>query len=227
MYCIRCGKQLEDGTQYCIYCGAPTVAAKKERPQPADDDISIPVDFFSSHMMADSDTDDFTIRIPNDFVKIDDAMRQVRAEEADETRRIPQDELREAIAEQREQPDAAGEADYTRMISKDDLREAIAEQRAQPAEEQPELPVRDIPDIPIPSDFIEEEAAEPVQTEEDDDAPEQLMSRRGIIFVIMVVVLLFAIAVGACVAALRGTSSADAGSGSAAEVGFWSGDENG
>lgn len=51
MYCIRCGKQLADGTKYCIYCGAPTAVPKK--PEEV------------------SPEDDFTIAVPKDYVQSD------------------------------------------------------------------------------------------------------------------------------------------------------------
>ena len=51
MYCIRCGKQLADGTKYCIYCGAPTAAPKKDE-----------------HV---STEDDFTIAVPKEYVQSD------------------------------------------------------------------------------------------------------------------------------------------------------------
>ena len=51
MYCIRCGKQLADGTKYCIYCGAPT--AVPEKPKEV------------------SPEDDFTIAVPKDYVQSD------------------------------------------------------------------------------------------------------------------------------------------------------------
>ncbi len=51
MYCIRCGKQLADGTKYCIYCGAPTTVPKKPKEV--------------------SPEDDFTIAVPKDYVQSD------------------------------------------------------------------------------------------------------------------------------------------------------------
>lgn len=51
MYCIRCGKQLADGTKYCIYCGAPTAVPKKPKEV--------------------SPEDDFTIAVPKDYVQSD------------------------------------------------------------------------------------------------------------------------------------------------------------
>lgn len=43
MYCIRCGKQLADGTKYCIYCGAPTAVPKKPKEVSPEDDFTIAV----------------------------------------------------------------------------------------------------------------------------------------------------------------------------------------
>ena len=140
----------------------------------------------------------------------------------DYTRAVAKEHIREAT---QAQPDDAGEMDYTRAVAKEDIRAAI--QREQQEEELPPIDVADIPDIPIPSDFIADEPSAFVKTErhdaeeEPDDVPEQLMSRRGMMFVIIVVVLLFSIAVGACVAVLRGDTAPAEGSGSA-EIGFWS-----
>ena len=287
MYCIRCGSQLKDGTQYCIFCGAPTAAVKKERPRPIEDDtVSIPVDFFSSRMAQDGE-DDFTIAIPDDFVRTDTIPQAEKPDDIgdmDFTRMVTKEDIREAIEEQMrgsmELPDEAGDDDFTRMVAKEHIREAMQEQakpdgaadmettrtvekqdiraamqeRAKPdsagaldytravakeeiraamqeqqEEELPQVDVADIPDIPIPSDFIADapesftEAERQAADEDEDDAPEQLMSKRGMLFVILVVVLLFAIAVGACVTVLRGDTAPaeDTGSGSA-EVGFWS-----
>lgn len=249
MYCIRCGSQLKDGTKYCIFCGAPTAAVKKERPRSTEDDtVSIPVDFFSSRMVQDGD-DDFTIAIPDDFIRTDAAPQTEQPDgmgDMDFTRMVAQADIREAMQAQPDsvdmettrtvakehireatqaQPDDAGEMDYTRAVAKEDIRAAI--QREQQEEELPPIDVADIPDIPIPSDFIADEPSAFVKTErhdaeeEPDDVPEQLMSRRGMMFVIIVVVLLFSIAVGACVTVLRGDTAPAEGSGSA-EIGFWS-----
>ena len=287
MYCIRCGSQLKDGTQYCIFCGAPTAAVKKERPRPIEDDtVSIPVDFFSSRMAQDGE-DDFTIAIPDDFVRTDTIPQAEKPDDIgdmDFTRMVTKEDIREAIEEQMrgsmELPDEAGDDDFTRMVAKEHIREAMQEQakpdgaadmettrtvekqdiraamqeqakpdsagaldytravakeeiraamQEQQEEELPQVDVADIPDIPIPSDFIADapesftEAERQAADEDEDDAPEQLMSKRGMLFVILVVVLLFAIAVGACVTVLRGDTAPaeDTGSGSA-EVGFWS-----
>ena len=249
MYCIRCGSQLKDGTKYCIFCGAPTAAVKKERPRSTEDDtVSIPVDFFSSRMVQDGD-DDFTIAIPDDFIRTDAAPQTEQPDgmgDMDFTRMVAQADIREAMQAQPDsvdmettrtvakehireatqaQPDDAGEMDYTRAVAKEHIRAAI--QREQQEEELPPIDVADIPDIPIPSDFIADEPSAFVKTErhdaeeEPDDVPEQLMSRRGMMFVIIVVVLLFSIAVGACVTVLRGDTAPAEGSGSA-EIGFWS-----
>ena len=141
------------------------------------------------------------------------------------TRTVEKQDIRAAMQEQAK-PDSAGALDYTRAVAKEEIRAAMQEQQE---EELPQVDVADIPDIPIPSDFIADapesftEAERQAADEDEDDAPEQLMSKRGMLFVILVVVLLFAIAVGACVTVLRGDTAPaeDTGSGSA-EVGFWS-----
>ncbi|HIV68323.1 MAG TPA: zinc-ribbon domain-containing protein [Candidatus Butyricicoccus stercorigallinarum] len=217
MYCIRCGNQLEDGTKYCIFCGAPTAAVKKERPRPAaDDDVSIPEDFFSIRMAPE--------QAMEETVRADEQPDEI--EDIEYTRAIARDDIRAAIeaqAAQGEQPDEAGDADFTRAIAREDIRAAMREASA--AEQAPaaeDVPETDIPDIPIPTDFIEEEEVVPAGEPEDGE-PEQLISRRGLLAVVLVVVLLFAIAVGACVVALRGDTVPVNDTGSAApEVGFWS-----
>ncbi len=123
-----------------------------------------------------------------------------------------------------EQEGGADNQDDTRVVPKETVDAAKQEQ-----EETPPVDVSEIPDIAIPADFIADGSAADDETqrsdvdEEQQDAPEQLISRRGMLFVVGVVVLLFAIAVGACIAVLRGDTApaTDTGSGSA-EVGFWS-----
>lgn len=221
MYCIRCGNQLEDGTKYCIFCGAPTAAVKKERPRPAaDDDVSIPEDFFSIRMAPE--------QAMEETVRADEQPDEI--EDIEYTRAIARDDIRAAIeaqAAQGEQPDEAGDADFTRAVAREDIRaamrEASAAEQAPAAEDVPETDIPDIPDIPIPTDFIEEEEEVVPAGEPEDGEPEQLISRRGLLAVVLVVVLLFAIAVGACVVALRGDTVPVNDTGSAApEVGFWS-----
>ena len=251
MYCIRCGNQLEDGTKYCIFCGAPTAAVKKERPRPAaDDDVSIPEDFFSIRMApeqameetvrADEQPDEiedieYTRAIARDDIRAAIEAQAAQGEQPDEagdadfTRAVAREDIRAAIeaqAAQGEQPDEAGDADFTRAVAREDIRaamrEASAAEQAPAAEDVPETDIPDIPDIPIPTDFIEEEEVVPAGEPEDGE-PEQLISRRGLLAVVLVVVLLFAIAVGACVVALRGDTVPVNDTGSAApEVGFWS-----
>ncbi len=241
MYCIRCGNQLKDGTKYCIFCGTPTAAVKKERPRPtADDASSIPEDFFSRRLSQEEE--DFTIRIPNGYVKEEAAAQTAEQTDYTLTRETVREEIREVMEEQA--ADAAGSEEYTRAVSKDEIRSAqkdIPEAAQTDAESIPEAAQTDaesIPDIPIPPDYIAKPKSGPAQKrkkktgqperkqperdqKESDEDAEQLMSRRGILFVVIVVVLLFVIALGACVTALRGGSpDAAAGSGSA-EVGFW------
>ena len=257
MFCIRCGNQLEDGTKYCIFCGAPTAAVKKERPRPAaDDDVSIPEDFFSIRMAPEQAIEE-TVRADEQPDEIEDieytravAREDIRAAieaqaaqgeqpdeagDADFTRAVAREDIRAAIEAQTaqgEQPDEAGDADVTRAVAREDIRaamrEASAAEQAPAAEDVPETDIPDIPDIPIPTDFIEEEEVVPAgdypeELRDIDLEPEQLISRRGLLAVVLVVVLLFAIAVGACVVALRGDTVPVNDTGSAApEVGFWS-----
>lgn len=237
MYCIRCGKKLEDGVKYCIRCGAPVKDQKRAR-------TDVPAEMGQQE-------DDFTIRIPQDYIQAEAAqniqhvMEQaaVPDEAGDDsfTRAMAREEIREAMAQgaAEAQPDEAGEEDYTRMVAKDEIHAALAEQQEQQteAEEVPPLDVDEIPDIPIPSDFVAQEApryytppapyvpAEHTVHRLEQEEEEPLMSGRSLLFVALIVIAFFAIAVGAFVLALNSTGTTDTGSGSgSAEVGFWSAD---
>lgn len=193
---------------------------------------------------------DFTRMVAKEDIRkaIEEQMQEDMAvpdevEDEDFTRMVAKEEIREAMEEQnragdmedtcivedihemsQEQEGGAGNQDDTRVVPKETVDAAKQEQ-----EETPPVDVSEIPDIAIPADFIADGSAADDETqrsdvdEEQQDAPEQLISRRGMLFVVGVVVLLFAIAVGACIAVLRGDTApaTDTGSGSA-EVGFWS-----
>lgn len=193
---------------------------------------------------------DFTRMVAKEDIRkaIEEQMQEDMAvpdevEDEDFTRMVAKEEIREAMEEQnragdmedtcivedihemtQEQEGGADNQDDTRVVPKETVDAAKQEQ-----EETPPVDVSEIPDIAIPADFIADGSAADDETqrsdvdEEQQDAPEQLISRRGMLFVVGVVVLLFAIAVGACIAVLRGDTApaTDTGSGSA-EVGFWS-----
>ncbi|MCD8355177.1 MAG: zinc ribbon domain-containing protein [Clostridia bacterium] len=120
------------------------------------------------------------------------------------------------------------------------------EETADVPAEQEMTDITKIPDIPIPDDFVAPEPLEDsqqvypnpdaayrrnqikrreklgrqaYQEEDEDDGPEQLVSGRGMVMVAIVVILLFAIAVGAVVMALRGGEPEDTGSGNS-EISF-------
>lgn len=97
MYCIRCGKQINDGVKYCMFCGAPTEEGKKAQARPEPDTTSIPTDFFSRRMQEEQG--DFTIAIPRDFIQKPSA--------------------------QQTEPDPAGEMEYTQMVSRQDIADAM------------------------------------------------------------------------------------------------------
>ena len=265
MYCIRCGKKLEDGVKYCTRCGAPIqnyTSARADAPAGQG-----------------QQEDDFTIRIPPDYIQaeaaqhIQQVMEQAAAPEepGDDgfTRAMAREEIVEAMKEDapetqpeepgddgftramvREeiieagkddtataQPDEEGDADYTRMVPKEEIQAALKQQEETDEEQTPPVDVGNIPDIPIPSDYIAQEApryytppkpyvpAEHTVHRLAQEEDEPLMSGRSLLIVVLVVILFFAIAVGAFVFALNNTGNTDAGSGSgSAEVGFWSGD---
>lgn len=252
MYCIRCGRQLQDGVKYCIFCGSPTAEERKAQSVKKQDTASIPMDFFSSRINPEQE-DLFDITIPEDFIQ-DTPEKQAQQPDAV---KIP------AVgAEDIQTPQGIEDDAYTRMISKEELQAArtAAVQQDNDIEEKtemadapqsvdvtdipdsseivklPESPDRteqspdrtelsDIPDIPIPQDFITAEPESEVQgymqtnpvyrkntvrqrsvyaQQETDEEPEQLISKRGILVVVLVVIFFFAIAVGACVMALQG-----------------------
>lgn len=127
MYCIRCGKQLADGTKYCIYCGAPTAAPKKDE-----------------HV---STEDDFTIAVPKGYVQSDasgmDAIQHISfgkdfvPDPAEEY--MPeglQDEISQVIDEELGEREQA-EHEYTRAVSREDLARAMEQhtEQVQPDED--------------------------------------------------------------------------------------------
>lgn len=258
MYCIRCGKKLEDGVKYCTRCGAPvddqtktrTGIPTQEQPQEDDFTIRIPQDDMQAeaaqhiqHMMEqttvpdDAGDDSFTRAMVREEIR--QAMAQDIPDDAGDdsfTRTMVREDIQEAMAQSTAEvePDDAGDEAYTRMVPRDEIRAALAEQQEQQEQEQP-LDVDAIPDIPVPPDFVAQEApryytppapyipAEHTVHRVAQEEDEPLMSGRGLLFVALIVVLFFAIAVGAFVLALNSTGSGDAGSGSgSAEVGFWS-----
>lgn len=127
MYCIRCGKQLADGTKYCIYCGAPTAAPKKDEHVSTEDDFTIAVP--KGYVQSDASGMDATqhISFGKDFVP-DPAEEYMPEGLQDEISQVIDEELGE-----REQ----AEHEYTRAVSREDLARAMEQhtQQAQPDED--------------------------------------------------------------------------------------------
>lgn len=127
MYCIRCGKQLADGTKYCIYCGAPTAAPKKDEYVSTEDDFTIAVP--KGYVQSDASGMDATqhISFGKDFVP-DPAEEYMPEGLQDEISQVIDEELGE-----REQ----AEHEYTRAVSREDLARAMEQhtEQAQPDED--------------------------------------------------------------------------------------------
>ena len=119
MYCIRCGKQLADGTKYCIYCGAPTAAPKKAEHVSTEDDFTIAVP--KGYVQSDASGMDATqhISFGKDFVP-DPAEEYMPEGLQDEIGQVIDEELGE-----REQ----AEHEYTRAVSREDLARAMEQAR--------------------------------------------------------------------------------------------------
>ena len=119
MYCIRCGKQLADGTKYCIYCGAPTAAPKKDEHVSTEDDFTIAVP--KGYVQSDASGMDATqhISFGKDFVP-DPAEEYMPEGLQDEIGQVIDEELGE-----REQ----AEHEYTRAVSREDLAHAMEQAR--------------------------------------------------------------------------------------------------
>lgn len=145
MYCIRCGRQLQDGVKYCIFCGSPTAEGRKAQSAKKQDTASIPMDFFSSRINPEQE-DTFDIAIPEDFIQ---SAPEKQAQQPDATE-IPAMELDDAQTPQ----DIEDEA-YTRMISREELQAARAavvqqnntiEEKTATADAPGSLHVTDVPD---------------------------------------------------------------------------------
>lgn len=119
MYCIRCGKQLADGTKYCIYCGALTAAPKKDEHVSTEDDFTIAVP--KGYVQSDASGMDATqhISFGKDFVP-DPAEEYMPEGLQDEIGQVIDEELGE-----REQ----AEHEYTRAVSREDLARAMEQAR--------------------------------------------------------------------------------------------------
>ena len=178
MYCIRCGKQIEDGSNYCMYCGAHTEQA----------DRSVSAEESSDRM------DDFEIKIPDDFMT-----RKAEPDDVEDltyTRPVNRQDILDAMAYNKEEavpepaaaePDDVEDLTYTRPVNRQDILDAMA-CKPQKQEEKPQDDVEDllkkkkaqaakqdildaleaiskeqmshmspeeVPDIPIPDDFME------------------------------------------------------------------------
>lgn len=192
MYCIRCGKQINDGVKYCIFCGAPTEEGKKAQARPEPDTTSIPTDFFSRRMQEEQD--DFTIAIPGDFIQkppaqqtepdpagemeytqmvshqdIADAMRKLPEEDI-----LPPENLREQLAdvidtqppaETEQQPQEIESLEYSRVMSKEEAREAAKLRYT--TQETTEQTAQQEMHSPEYSDVMSEEVQEAVAQSED------------------------------------------------------------
>lgn len=150
MYCIRCGKQLADGTKYCIYCGAPTAIPKKPEET--------------------SPEDDFTIAVPKDYVQRDaggmDATQHISfgqdfvPDPAEEY--IPeglQDEISQVIDEEL----GEREQEYTRAVAREDIAQAMREQHA--ADDEDAELQQYVQDVMTSEDSRPPEQAEPAPEE--------------------------------------------------------------
>lgn len=119
MYCIRCGKQLADGTKYCIYCGAPTAAPKKDEHVSTEDDFTIAVP--KGYVQSDASGMNATqhISFGKDFVP--DSAEEYMPEGL-------QDEIGQVIDEELGEREQA-EHEYTRAVSREDLARAMEQAR--------------------------------------------------------------------------------------------------
>ena len=119
MYCIRCGKQLADGTKYCIYCGAPTAAPKKDEHVSTEDDFTIAVP--KGYVQSDASGMDATqhISFGKDFVP--DPAEEYMPEGL-------QDEIGQVIDEELGEREQAWH-EYTRAVSREDLARAMEQAR--------------------------------------------------------------------------------------------------
>lgn len=208
-------------------------------------DIADIIDLSDTKMKQETEQEAYTQAISTDHMQMSPS--SLPEEEANEiesleySRVISKEEVQQAVAEldyrrQAETEEAVVEMEtddieseeYTQVFPKMQYHQA-AEEDENDIEE--ESDATQIPDIPIPDDFMtaepepeeqvyanSDEAArryrEEPEEDEDEDGSEQLISVRGIVLVAVVVIALFAIAIGAVVMALHGGNPQDAGSGS-------------
>lgn len=161
MYCIRCGKQLADGTKYCIYCGAPTAAPKKDEHVSTEDDFTIAVP--KGYVQSDASGMDATqhISFGKDFVP-DPAEEYMPEGLQDEISQVIDEELGE-----REQ----AEHEYTRAVSREDLARAM-EQHTEQAQPDEDSELRQYVQDVMTSEhtrLVEQENAAPEQPEAEDE----------------------------------------------------------
>ena len=161
MYCIRCGKQLADGTKYCIYCGAPTAAPKKDEHVSTEDDFTIAVP--KGYVQSDASGMDATqhISFGKDFVP-DPAEEYMPEGLQDEISQVIDEELGE-----REQ----AEHEYTRAVSREDLARAM-EQHTEQAQPDEDSELRQYVQDVMTSEHTrpaEQDAAAPEQPEAEDE----------------------------------------------------------
>lgn len=161
MYCIRCGKQLADGTKYCIYCGAPTAAPKKDEHVSTEDDFTIAVP--KGYVQSDASGMDATqhISFGKDFVP-DPAEEYMPEGLQDEISQVIDEELGE-----REQ----AEHEYTRAVSREDLARAM-EQHTQQAQSDEDSELQQYVQDVMTSEHTrpaEQDTAAPEQPEAEDE----------------------------------------------------------
>ena len=161
MYCIRCGKQLADGTKYCIYCGAPTAAPKKDEHVSTEDDFTIAVP--KGYVQSDASGMDATqhISFGKDFVP-DPAEEYMPEGLQDEISQVIDEELGE-----REQ----AEHEYTRAVSREDLARAM-EQHTEQAQTDEDSELQQYVQDVMTSEHArpaEQETAVPEQPEAEDE----------------------------------------------------------
>lgn len=161
MYCIRCGKQLADGTKYCIYCGAPTAAPKKDEHVSTEDDFTIAVP--KGYVQSDASGMDATqhISFGKDFVP-DPAEEYMPEGLQDEISQVIDEELGE-----REQ----AEHEYTRAVSREDLARAM-EQHTEQAQSDEDSELQQYVQDVMTSEHTrpaEQDTAAPEQPEAEDE----------------------------------------------------------
>lgn len=186
MYCIRCGKQLADGTKYCIYCGAPTAVPKKPKEVSPEDDFTIAVP--KDYVQSDASGMDATqhISFGQDFVPdpaeeyipkgLQDEISQVIDEEWGEREKEEQEYTR--VLAQKPQEEAEDDSELLQQYVQDVM---TSENRHQPeqqddVQEEPVLTSEDTKafaaDIQELIEEREKQSEQPSATQQEQEAPE-------------------------------------------------------